>query len=321
MIRRILTLVAGAALGLALVAGTTTAAPRLVPEGNRNAEQPAVPGASSRRTSQLNTTFEAKYRKIIDLLSEDAELRRKITATARRYGIDPIHMAGALIGEHTYNVDAYDRLQSYYVKAVAYAGESFRFAHQGESVTTFTARPEFANCEDAKGSYALWTCREHVWDTVFRGRKVDGRRYPDDRFSAVFFQPFYAGQTFGLGQINPLTALMMSDRVSRVSGFSTLSADEPIAVYQAIMDPDQSLAHMAAIIDNAIDAYRRIANFDISENPGITATLYNVGNPEMRAAVLAAKNRRGRQILPEENYYGWLINDRIEEIRALFPET
>lgn len=321
MIRRCLTFVIGAAIGATILVAPGYAAPRIVPEGNRHAEQPAVPGASKRRTAQLDTTFEHKYRQIMDLLRNDEALRRKIAATAARYDIDPVHMAGALVGEHTYNVDAYDRLQSYYVKAVAYASERFIFSHGGQDVLSFVSGSAFANCSEASGSYEVWSCREHVWDTVYRGRVVEGTRYPDERFSAVFFQPFFAGQTFGLGQISPLTALKMSDRVSRVSGFPEISADDPVGVYQAIMDPDRSLAYMAAIIDTSIEAYKRIANFDISGNPGITATLYNVGNPQMRAAALASRNRRGLQILPEENYYGWLVNDRIEELRALFPES
>nr|WP_099867194.1 DUF1402 family protein [Pararhizobium haloflavum] len=300
---------------------TVEAAPRLVPEGNRHAEQPPVPGASSRRTAGSNTTFERKYQRIVALLASDETLRDKIRKVARQYGIAPIHMVGALVGEHTYNVDAYDRLQAYYVKAVAYAGERFQFGFEGENVLTFVARSEFANCGDADGSYRLWSCRERVWDTSFRGRAVNGQRFPDDRFSAVFFQPFFAGQTFGLGQINPLTALKMTDRVARISGFKRVSADDPIGVYQAIMDPDQSLAYMAAIISNAIELYRRVANFDISGNPGLTATLYNVGDADLRAAVLASKSRNGKQAVPEENYYGWLVNDRLDELRALFPES
>ena len=48
------------------------------------------------------------------------------------YTVDPtkqvlVRQFGAIVGEHTYNVDAYDRLQSYYVKAAAYAGDRFRF--------------------------------------------------------------------------------------------------------------------------------------------------------------------------------------------------
>jgi hypothetical protein len=288
----------------------------LVPPGNRNAEQPDIPGASSRRTKAGHTTFDAKYAKVRDLLASDPNLISKIKMTARAYHIDPIHMVGAIVGEHTYNVDAYDSLQQYYVKAAAYAGNSFRFAYNGEKVDDFVARPEFAACNDKSGSYALWTCRERVWDQKFRGRQG----FPNNRFSAVFFQPFYAGQTFGLGQINPLTALELSDLVAKVSNYPKLDETDANAVYSAIMDPDKSLAYMAASIRMSIDDYKRIAGMDISKNPGLTATLYNVGNPESRAAALAAKNRgrpAGEPLLPEENYYGWLVNDKLAELKGL----
>lgn len=290
---------------------------RIVPEGNRYQEQPSVPGASVRRTKAGKTSFDAKYEKVRHLLANDGELIGKIKSTARAYGIDPIHMIGAIVGEHTYNVDAYDRLQSYYVKAAAYAGDSFRFGYEGESVAQFVSRPEFAKCEGKKSSYALWSCRESVWDSQFRGNAVGDTSYPNNRFSAVFFQPFFAGQTFGLGQINPLTALMLTDMVSRVSGYDRLDEKDASGVYAAIMDPDQSLAYMAASIRHSIDAYKSIAGMDISGNPGITATLYNVGNPDQRAAALAARNQGGEVQWPEENYYGWLVNDKLAELKAL----
>ncbi|MGL4405437.1 MAG: DUF1402 family protein, partial [Notoacmeibacter sp.] len=88
--------------------------------GNRSEEQPAIPGASIKRTKDMRGSFEKKYAKALGLLKNDPELAGKIKKVAGTYGIDPIHMAGAIIGEHTFNVDAYDRLQSYYVKAVAY---------------------------------------------------------------------------------------------------------------------------------------------------------------------------------------------------------
>jgi post-segregation antitoxin (ccd killing protein) len=57
---------------------------------------------------------------------------------------------------------------------------------------------------------------------------------------------------------------------------------------------------------------------DISKNPGLTATLYNVGNSRQRAAAIAAKNRSsGATVWPEENYYGWLINDKLDELQGL----
>ena len=295
----------------------------VVPAGNRSVEQPGVPGGSTKRTKAGKTSFEAKYRKVYALLKNDPELRGKIREAAAAYGIDPLHIAGAIVGEHTYNVDAYDRLQTYYVKAVSYLSSQLSFGYEGESIDDFIQRPEFAGCDAQQGSYDLWTCREAVWNRSFRGATVDGVTFPDDRFSATFFQPFYAGQTFGLGQLNPLTALQMSDLVNEVSGLPRLDAGNPNQVYETIMDPDLTLPYVAATLKKSIDAYRSIAGFDISQNPGITATLYNVGNPEERAAALKAENEQRlseglEPRLPEENYYGWLVNDRLPELEALF---
>ncbi|MBL0936864.1 MAG: DUF1402 family protein [Rhizobiaceae bacterium] len=310
-------------LSVALVAGEAHAVTK-VPPGNRNVEQPGVPGGSASRTRALSTTYEEKYQRVLRLFQQDETLRSKIRQVSAQYGIDPIHMAGAIVGEHTYNVDAYDRLQTYYVKAVSYLSTSFQFAHGGENVAAFVGRPEFSECNAvAADSYDLWSCREVVWERDFRGRTVDGGSYPDNRFGAVFFQPFYAGQTFGIGQLNPLTALQMSDLVHQVSGLPKLDASDPQAVYRTIMDPDLTLAYVAATLKTSIDAYRRIAGFDISANPGVTATLYNVGNPEQRAYRLKRENlesasRGEAPRLPEENYYGWLVNDRLEDLEALF---
>ena len=313
-----LALAAALTLGLALppalapFAGQNAAALALtvVPPGNRSAEQPAIPGASKRRTAKKRTTFEAKYARIRDLLATDRKLRSRIEEAARLYRIEPVHIAGALVGEHTYNVDALDRMQTYAVKAVRYVRSEIDFEHDGESVTRFVDRPQFGSCKgDAE---TVWTCRETVWEREFRGRTVDGARWPDDRFSAVFFQPFYAGQTFGLGQLNPLQALKMSDRVARASGFRRLDARRGEKVYEAIMDPRMSLHYVAATIRASIDAYAA-KGYDISNNPGITATLYNLGRPHARAAATRAKGA-----LPRENYYGWLVNEKEAELRALF---
>lgn len=308
------------------LATATAGASTLVPPGNRNAEQPPVPGASAQRTSALRTTYTAKYERIYQLLKSDAALRAKIREAAAAYDIAPIHIIGAVVGEHTYNVDAYDQLQTYYVKAVSYFRSSFTFSYGGETIGEFLKRPEFAECEDLTGSYDQWSCREAVWDNSFRGQTVDGKRFPDDRFSAVFFQPFFAGQTFGIGQLNPLTALQMTDLVHEVSGLPRIDHRDPQGVYRAIMDPDITLNYVAATLRKSIDAYKRIAGFDISKNPGITATLYNLGNPETRAAKLAADNRLRRKQgraprLPEENYYGWLVNDKLGELEALAAES
>jgi len=289
-----------------------------VPPGNRSKEQPTIDMSSIKRAGETKESFEAKYRRIYALLQRDKGLMRSIKRAAATYGVDPVHLVGAIVGEHTYNVGGLDSAQSYYVKALAYLGtKDLAFGYQGESVTEFVARPQFDGCDGLKSAYDLWTCREDVWDKDFRGKKVDGKSFPRDRFSKVFFQPLYAGQTFGLGQINPLTALTVTDIVHRKSGLPQLDAEQAPQLYQAIMDPNMSLDYMAAIIRLSIDVYRDTAGVDISNNPGITSTLYNVGDVKVRARALAAERKRNKNAMPQENYYGWLVNDRIDELRKL----
>ena len=283
-----------------------------VPPGNRSASQPAIPYGSVSRTRATDGSFQAKYEKIRDLIATDNKLRSKIKSAAQSYSIAPIHIVGALVGEHTYNVDALDRLQTYYVKAISYLNSDVKFSYGRESVTRFVQRPEFAKCGNSRDSYDLWACRENVWQERFQGKTVGGTAWPNDRFGKVFFQPFFAGQTFGLGQINPLTALQVTDMVARVSGKRKLSANKANQVYKTIMEPDTTLLYMAAVLRTAIDAYRDIAKLDISDNPGITATLYNLG--DVRDKAHRAKARGG---LPRENYYGWLVNEKRSELERI----
>ena len=103
-----------------------------------------MPSGSVSRTRSTNGSFQAKYEKIRDLINSDEKLKKKIRAAAQQYGIAPIHIVGALVGEHTYNVDALDRLQTYYVKAIAYFNSDVKFAYGKETVTKFVKRPQFA---------------------------------------------------------------------------------------------------------------------------------------------------------------------------------
>lgn len=311
-----------AAFFAGMACSTSAVAATKISPGNINLEQPNIPGASKNRTRALKKTFEGKYEKVVRLLKSDRRLIADIKQVSQRFGIDPIHMVGAIVGEHTYNVDALDRAQSYYVKALSYVSSDISFEYEGERVTDFVQRTQFEPCSKLETSLSLWSCRERIWNSEFRGKKVDGTAFPNDRFSAIFFQPFYAGQTFGIGQLNPLTALMMTDKVNKVTGARKISANSGKDVYATIMDPRKTLPYIAATLAASIDAYKKYAGYDISENPGITSTLYNTGNAIERAKVLGSKNKKleaqgKKRLIPEENYYGWLINDREDELRSL----
>ena len=284
------------------------------PPGNRQATQPAIPRGSFLRTWETKSSFDKKYEKIRDLITRDGALRAKIRRVAATYGIDPIHIVGALVGEHTYNVDVYDRLQSYYIKAISYADHRFRFAYGGETVTHFVQRPQFASCASQQGSWKKWSCREDVWERNFRGRVVGGEAFPDKRFSAVFFQPFYAGQTFGLGQINPLTALKLTDIVHRVSGYAKLDDRHAADVYDAIMDPDKSLAYVAAAIrefDRGLPLDRRRGYFAQSGNYGHTVQRRYAGSTgRSSGSGEQATGRGGKTAVAAPGKLLWLACER-----------
>jgi hypothetical protein len=319
--------VIAAALGFALVSGQIAASAAkfvVVPPGNTSKSQPPIYWGSQLLTSMGKVkTFSQKYQVVYKLLQNDKALMANIKKSAATYGIDPIHIIGAIVGEHTYNIDTYDTLQEYYVKALLYAdNKSMEFEYNGQSAVKLFQKLQFAACEKLTTNYEIWDCRETVWNRSFFGKNVDGHHYPRDRLHRVFFKPMFAGQTFGIGQLSPVAALMVADMVHAKSGFPLLSIDDAAGVYEQIMNPDQSISYVAALIKTSIDMYKKYAGFDISKNPGLTATLYNLGDAATRARELGASNAArvkagGQPVMPQVNFYGWLINDKESDLRKL----
>ncbi len=326
-LRRIAVMVAVSAaftLSLAAPPPAMSAEVIVVPPGNRSDKQPKVYAGSKFLTAVRNSgSFNDKYKRVYGVFANNPKLVARIKAVSARYGIDPIHVIGAIVGEHTYNIDTFDTLQDYYVKALQYADNTtLEFAYKGQSAAELFARPQFAKCEQIENNYEKWDCRQTVWNRQFMGKMVDGRLYTKDRLHRVFFKPAFGGQTFGFGQLSPIAALMVTDVTHAKAGLPLLSIDDPSEVYEQIMSPDTSLDYVAANIRVSIDMYKRIAGFDISQNPGITATLYNLGDAATRARELNAENDKrvsqGKQpVYPSENFYGWLVNDKEAELRAL----
>ena len=296
----------------------------VVPPGNRSKQQPKIYSGSKFLTAIRGSgTYGDKYKKVYSLLARDKKLIANIKKVSALYGIDPIHVIGAIVGEHTYNIDTFDTLQTYYVKALQYAdNQTLNFSYKGQSASQLFAKPQFARCQQYKTNYEVWDCRQTIWNRQFMGRMVDGKLYFRDRLHRVFFKPAFGGQTFGIGQLGPVAALMVTDVVHAKSGLPLLTIDDAGGVYEQIMNPDTALHYIAANVRVSIDLYKRIAGFDISKNPGITATLYNLGDAATRARELKASNdaraKKGQPPqYPQENFYGWLVNDREAELRKV----
>ena len=296
----------------------------VVPPGNRADKQPKIYSGSRFLTAIRNSgSFNDKYKRVYAVFANNPKLIARIKQVSATYGIDPVHVIGAIVGEHTYNIDTFDTLQDYYVKALQYSNnDSLEFAYKGQKASELFSKPQFAKCESMQNTYEKWDCRQTVWNRVFMGKMVDGRLYFKDRLHRVYFKPAFGGQTFGFGQLSPVAALMVTDVTNAKGGLPLLSIDDAAGVYEQIMSPDTSLHYVAANIRVQIDMYKRIAGFDISQNPGLTATLYNLGDAATRARELKAENdSRAAQgkapVYPQENFYGWFVNDKEADLRAL----
>jgi hypothetical protein len=217
---------------------------------------------------------------------------------------------GAIVGEHTFNVDVKDNVQQYAVKLALWSGY-FNGSHPFARVSQC---PEMKSCGTLRNSYETWSCYHSTWEKKFRSKIACGaEQFSNKSFVTEFFNPTLAGKTYGLGQMGPVLVLALSDVVAEKSRFPRLSIHQVDAVYQATLNPRMTVHYIAAAIAMSIQTYKEIAGVDISTNPGVTATLYNLGGDKTRAKNLANINamraKKGLAMkFPEENYYGWFVN-------------
>ncbi len=113
-------LIAYLAFSLIFISGPNIAVAKLilVPDGNRNQSQPKIPRGAISRTKKTKSSFDKKFNKIFKLLSNNKKLIAKIKKSAATFNIDPIHIIGALVGEHTYNVDGFVKYLSFVIVKV-----------------------------------------------------------------------------------------------------------------------------------------------------------------------------------------------------------
>jgi hypothetical protein len=93
-------------------------------------------------------------------------------------------------------------------------------------------------------------------------------------------------------------------------------------VLDAVTSVPGNLEYAAALLAEARVAYRDLAGFEIGGNPGVLATLYQLGSPTVRARRLAQENEarrgRGERILPPQvNAYGAFVNRHAGEIATI----
>lgn len=290
---------------------------------------PEIDRQSLTARRKTKTNINNKVTAIFRFFRREKDLVIKLKTIAKKYRIDPLHMLGAIAGEHAFNVDVYDKVQHYAMKSISFAGNkfvSFSCRKCRMSLTEFLKLEPLKTCQPKQGSHRYWSCVETIWMSTYFNKKVEGRTFPRLRFNEAFFNPYALGQTYGLGQLSPLSALKATDATHKIGGLKKLNSDNPAEVYAHILDTEKNLHYIAATIRNAISVYRKKANFDISQNAGIIATLYNLGRVHSRAEALYKTNltrlRAGEELkYPRENYYGWFVNSRQADLQKLLDNA
>lgn len=128
--------------------------------------------------------------------------------------------------------------------------------------------------------------------------------------------------TLGPAQVSFRLALHYEPMVARRMGREEREVKE---VVRAVTSDAGNLEYAAALLAEGERAYRELAGMDISDNPGVLATLYHLGAPTVRARRLAAENAERREggepvQSPQVNYYGAFVNLHAEEIARILSD-
>lgn len=313
----------------------------VVPPGNRN---PKVTWATlNTRENMPEKTYEKfknfdqaglqadldkRFRETLDRIAKDPQTIAEIRKAGQLYGIDPALILGNIIGEHIYNTQlvmlAQDKVMESTISTWA-TKWALKFSASGISLADLLKEAPFGECQANGPQSDYWECAHNVYEKNYRGKTINGRSFGPKSLKYTFFDPIASGLTYGLGQLDPIRALMVTDRVNKTSGFPYLTVENPTAIYEAILNPRTSVHYIAANIVVSLEIYRKLASFDISQNIGVVATLYNLGkerqfaNNRYRETLRSLKEKRAIDV-PVESYYGFIINEKEKEIRR-FVET
>lgn len=235
-------------------------------------------------------------------------IKNDIKNAGRVFGVEPEIIAGAILAEHALNVDWKDRWQNRAVRN-EWSRRLITQSTNQRLVNFLTSDNVVNNCSDKGRAYRYWYC-------VIKSRYALSFLIPTNsnykRFTNEYFNPNGIGTTFGLGQLSPLRALMVTDVVSSRTNIpmidftSSRSRDQ---LYNDLLNPSRVVYYIAGTMRQAAEIYRAYG-FEVSGDMGVLVTLYNIGNEEFHAS---KRRREGGR--PRANSMGEWAEDNIELIR------
>jgi hypothetical protein len=104
--------------------------------------------------------------------------------------------------------------------------------------------------------------------------------------------------SIGLGQIHVESAAEVEDVAAKIEGRPPRSSEK---IGEVLLTPEGAIAYTAAILRAAQDEYAK-NGFDISKEPEILTTVFNLGKFKEKAAAAASEKRE-----PRPNYFGFYV--------------
>lgn len=261
--------------------------------------------------------LDKKFNHVIKVLKKE-HVFEKIKETATKYNIKPEAVAACIIGEHVFNVSIVDKFQNYFINIYSKWIDKHNTIH--DVYIEFLNEPEIKKIIENKNisDYEKYDTIFNIYNNKYRGTKD----YPNKNFIFSFFNPVGAGLTYGLGQLSPARILLTNDIAVNYGNLPRINPEDTESLYHATLDVDININYVAASVVASTEIYKKYAGFDISNNIGIIATLYNLGNEKYRAKLLKRENKKNKKITyPQENFYGWYMNVKEKEIEKLFKDN
>lgn len=264
---------------------------------------------SGDETKFARTIGEGKIPDIMRTLREEGILE-EVQKMSEAFDIHPLHILGPIVGENTFNGSIDSTIQD----------SMLNFLTESDYQKMSTRMDYVTNNEDAKKclrlpirNYWKWRCLLINSNALRNGSNRD--------FSFWFYSKSKKGQgTFGIGQAQPYILWGFNDVVSE-----KLEDNEELIERYSVNDLKTAFAHtqkdklmiayVAAITRQAIDTYKIIGGIDISQNPGLTTTLYNLGDFNRRAYLFKESGKE----YPSVNYMGWFVNEFADMIMSYYP--
>ena len=260
--------------------------------------------------------LDKKFNSVVNTLKKEGVFD-KIKKIAPLYQMAPEAVAASIIGEHVFNVGIVDQFQNYFMSIYSKWVDKHSSVHH--IYLNFLKEPEVSSVlKSSNSDYEKWDTLMDLYNQKYRGKQ----NYPNSSFIFSFFNPYGAGLTYGLGQLSPARILLTNDLAVKHGGLKKIDPTDTQAMYFATLDVETNIHYVAATNLASIINYKKYAEFDISQNIGVIATLYNLGNEKKRAQALHKINEqkiKNNQSLefPVENFYGWFMNKKEEQIKQL----